>query len=76
MRSDRCGLDELFLEFGIGEAERGCLALGPDWLRLSLEKRWVWAVAPGHGKRGAPHGTGQLRIAVVSRVNWRWPISL
>jgi hypothetical protein len=30
VRSDRCGLDELFLACGIGEAERGRL-LGAAW---------------------------------------------
>jgi hypothetical protein len=32
-------------------------------------KRLVWGVVSGRG-------LGQPRIAVVSRVNWRWPISL
>ncbi|MCZ0997944.1 hypothetical protein O1M63_06895 [Streptomyces mirabilis] len=36
---------------------------------LSLEKGCVWGVAPGRE-------LGQPRSAVVSRVNWRWPISL
>jgi hypothetical protein len=38
VRSDRCGLDELFLAFGVGEAKRGRLALRPDWAR-----RWTGA---------------------------------
>jgi hypothetical protein len=42
--SDRCELDELFLEFGIGEAERGCLAVGPGW-----PARWTttWRTSGG-----------------------------
>jgi hypothetical protein len=44
VRSDRCELDELFLGFGIGEAERGRLALGPQWPR-----RWTstWRASGG-----------------------------
>ncbi len=41
----------------------------PDALAAAVGDLWVWAVAPGRGM-------GQPRIAVVSRVNWRWPISL
>ena len=33
VRSDRCGLDELFLSCEPGGAERGRLALGPGWTR-------------------------------------------
>jgi hypothetical protein len=33
VRSDRCGLDELFLSFEPGGAERARLALGPGWTR-------------------------------------------
>jgi hypothetical protein len=36
VRSDRCGLDELFLAHGTGDAERGRLALDPGWPR-----RWT-----------------------------------
>ena len=41
VRSDRCGLDELFLAYEVGEAEHVRLELGPDWLR-----RWTttWRV--------------------------------
>ena len=44
VRSDRCGLDELFLAYGTGEAERARLALGPGWPR-----RWTatWRVSGG-----------------------------
>jgi hypothetical protein len=34
VRSDRCGLDELFLACETGDAERAGLALGPGWTRL------------------------------------------
>jgi hypothetical protein len=33
VRSDRCGLDELFLSYEPGGAERARLALGPGWTR-------------------------------------------
>lgn len=40
VRSDRCGLDELFLAYGTGDAERGRLALGAGWpLRWTAEWR-------------------------------------
>ena len=44
VRSDRCGLDELFLAYGIGEADRGRLALGSQWPR-----RWTstWLASGG-----------------------------
>jgi hypothetical protein len=44
VRSDRCGLDELFLSFETGDAERARLALGPGWTR-----QWTatWQVPGG-----------------------------
>jgi len=44
VRSDRCGLDELFLSFETGDAERARLALGPGWTR-----QWTatWQVLGG-----------------------------
>jgi hypothetical protein len=36
VRSDRCGVDELFLAYEISGADRGRLALGPGWPR-----RWT-----------------------------------
>ena len=44
VRSDRCGLDELFLAYGTGDAERGRLETGPGWPR-----RWTaaWRVSGG-----------------------------
>jgi hypothetical protein len=44
VRSDRCGLDELFLSLETGDAERARLALGPGWMR-----QWTatWQVAGG-----------------------------
>ena len=44
VRSDRCGLDELFLAYETGDAERARLALGPGWTR-----QWtaMWRVRGG-----------------------------
>jgi hypothetical protein len=44
VRSDRCGLDELFLACQAGDAERARLGLGPGWPR-----RWTatWRVSGG-----------------------------
>jgi hypothetical protein len=44
VRSDCCGLDELFLGYGTDEAERARLGLGPEWTR-----RWTatWRVSGG-----------------------------
>jgi len=44
VRSDRCGLDEMFLAYVPGEAERARLELGPGWTR-----RWTatWRVSGG-----------------------------
>jgi hypothetical protein len=58
VRSDRCGLDELFQAYGIGEAERVCLALGPQWPR-----RWTASWRPSDGEvacavRGPGVGAG------------------
>jgi hypothetical protein len=36
VRSDRCGLDELFLDYQAGEAQRARLGLAPGWTR-----RWT-----------------------------------
>jgi len=44
VRSDCCGLDEMFLAYVPGEAERARLELGPEWTR-----RWTatWQVSGG-----------------------------
>jgi hypothetical protein len=44
VRSDRCGLDELFLSYEPGDAERARLALDPGWTR-----QWTatWQVPVG-----------------------------
>jgi hypothetical protein len=44
VRSDCCGLDELFLGYGIGDAEHSRLELGPKW-----PQRWTatWRVSGG-----------------------------
>ncbi len=44
VRSDRCGLDELFVSYETGDAERARLALGPGWTR-----QWTatWQVSGG-----------------------------
>lgn len=44
VRSDRCGLDELFLAYETGDAERARLGLGPGWTR-----QWtaMWRVQGG-----------------------------
>lgn len=46
VRSDRCGLEELFLSYETGDAERGRLALGPGW-----PQQWTatWQVPNGDG---------------------------
>jgi hypothetical protein len=46
VRSDRCGLGELFLSYETGDAERARLELGPGWTR-----RWTatWQVPGGDG---------------------------
>ena len=44
VRSDCCGLDEMFLAYVPGQAERARLELGPGWTR-----RWTatWQVSGG-----------------------------
>jgi len=44
VRSDRCGLDELFLSYETGDAGRARLALGPGWTR---EWTATWQVSGG-----------------------------
>ena len=68
--SDRCGLDELFLARGIGAAERGRLALGPQWAR-----QWTsaWRV-PGGEVGCAVRDLGSVPVAgcePVRRFSWR-----
>jgi hypothetical protein len=70
VRSDRCGLDELFLAYGTGEAERGRLALGPEWPR-----RWTgtWR-APGGEAACAVRDLGSVPVAGCEPVrpfSWR-----
>ena len=70
VRSDRCGLDELFLGIGIGEAERARLALGPQWPR-----RWTgtWRSSGGEAACAA-RDLGSVRVAAcepVRRFSWR-----
>jgi hypothetical protein len=70
VRSDRCGLGELFLAYGIGEAERRRLALGPGWPR-----RWTgtWRVSGGE-VACAVRDLGSVPVAgcePVRRFSWR-----
>ena len=70
VRSDCCGLDELFLVHGIGEAERGRLALGPQWTR-----QWTstWRTAGGE-VACAVRDLGAVLVAgcrPVRRFSWR-----
>jgi hypothetical protein len=70
MRPGRCELDELFLTYGIGEAERGRVALGPAWLR-----RWTatWRVSGGE-VACAVRDLGSVPAAgcePVRRFSWR-----
>jgi hypothetical protein len=70
VRSDRCELDELFLGFGIGEAERGRLALGPRWPR-----RWTstWRASGGE-VACTVRDLGSVPVAgckPVRRFSWR-----
>jgi hypothetical protein len=44
VRSDRCGLDELFLSYETGDAERARLGLCPGW---TLQWTATWQVAGG-----------------------------
>jgi hypothetical protein len=70
VRSDRCGLDELFLGLGLGEAESGRLALGPQWPR-----RWTgtWRASGGE-VTCAVRDLGLVPVAgcePVRRFSWR-----
>jgi len=70
VRSDCCGLDELFLAYGTGEAEHARLELGPEWPR-----RWTatWRV-PGGDAASAVRDLGLVPAAgcePVRRFSWR-----
>src|ERR1039458_8226466 len=52
VRSDRCGLDELFLSYETGDAERARLALGRGWWRA-----WTGAAVDGQ-VAGSGRGRG------------------
>src|SRR6266566_8892997 len=70
VRSDCCGLDELFLAYGTGEAEHARLELGPEWPR-----RWTatWRV-PGGDAASAVRDLGSVPAAgcePVRRFSWR-----
>lgn len=67
--SDRCGLDDLFLNYGT-EAERGRLGLGPGWPR-----RWTatWRTSGGDVACAA-RDLGEVPVAgcePVRRFTWR-----
>ena len=69
VRSDRCGLDELFLSYETGDAERARLALGPGWTR-----QWTatWQV-PGGGEVFLVRDLGSAPVAgcePVRRFSW------
>jgi hypothetical protein len=69
VRSDRCGLDELFLSFETGDAERARLALGPGWTR-----QWTatWQV-PGGDEVSLVRDLGSAPVAgcePVRRFSW------
>jgi hypothetical protein len=69
VRSDRCGLDELFLSYETGDAERARLALGPGWTR-----QWTatWQV-PGGDEVSLVRDLGPVRVAgcePVRRFSW------
>jgi hypothetical protein len=69
VRSDCCGLDELFLAYGTGEAEHARLELGPEWPR-----RWTatWRV-PGGDVASAVRDLGSVPAAgcePVRRFSW------
>ena len=70
VRSDCCRLDELFLVHGIGEAERGRLALGPQWTR-----QWTSTWRTGGGEVAcAVRDLGAVLVAgcrPVRRFSWR-----
>jgi hypothetical protein len=67
--SDRCGLDDLFLDYGTG-AERGRLGLGPGWSR-----RWTGAWRTSGGEVAcAARDLGEVPVAgcvPVRRFTWR-----
>ena len=70
VQSDRCGLDELFLAYGTGGAERSRLALGPGWPR-----RWTatWRASVGE-VTCAVRDLGSAPVAgcePVRRFSWR-----
>ena len=77
VRSDRCGLDELFRAYETGQAERALLALEPGWPR-----RWtaVWRSSDGE-VACAVADLGSVPLAgcePVRRFSWRrrqghWP---
>src|SRR6266581_4542056 len=69
VRSDRCGLDELFLAYESGGAERARLELGPEWTR-----RWTatWQV-PGEDEVSLVRDLGSAPVAgcePVRRFSW------
>ena len=68
--SDCCGLDDLFLAYAIGEAERGSLALGPQWGR-----RWTGAWRVSGGEVVCPvRDLGSVPVAgcqPIRRFSWR-----
>jgi hypothetical protein len=70
VRSDRCGLDELFLAYGTCEAERARLALGPEW-----PQRWtVTRQVSGGDVACAVRDLGSVPVAgfePVRRFSWR-----
>src|SRR6266700_4926387 len=69
VRSDRCGLDELFLSYEPGDAESARLALGPGWTR-----QWTatWQV-PGGDEVSLVRDLGPVPVAgcePVRRFSW------
>jgi hypothetical protein len=69
VRSDRCGLDELFVSFETGDAERARLALGPGWTR-----QWTatWQI-PGGDEVSLVRDLGSAPVAgcePVRRFSW------
>ncbi len=69
VRSDRCGLDELFLSYETGDADRARLALGPGWTR-----QWTatWQV-PGGDEVSPVRDLGPAPVAgcePVRRFSW------
>jgi len=72
VRSDRCGLDEPFLAYGTGDAERGRLPLGPGWPR-QWTAAWrsvggeVACTARGPGVRTAGRVRGKEKVVPLRR---------